>query len=128
MEPTIKKPFESGEPLSKSRLNNFIYSILDSFIAGNGIRLNKFSDKMIISATDTGGSRGSGNMVIPIVATLPPIPTRPQGETIKKIYVFWGDSSTIAGGTGDAQIWVCVPGDTRYYPLEKFTSKSGVPV
>ncbi len=131
----IKNPFQSGNsldkgtPLSADNINNLIYSFFDHIKAGLGIRVSRF-DKDIIISTDGGNGRGgTSSIYIPIVATLPEIPQdAPQGGKIRQIYVYWGDDDEIEGGTGDSQIWATTPGQTRYYPLEKFTSKSGVPV
>lgn len=63
------------------------------------------------------GSGGTGN--VPVVSSLPPIPTVYGSYQM----VFWTSS---AGGTGDDQPWWTYYGYSRWYP-SKFSTLSGAP-
>ena len=65
---------------------------------------------------------GLTGLDIPMVKSLPPCPD----SNVKM--VFWADIYTLEDGTGDNQIWVCYAPQTEYYPLQSYTSLSGVPI
>jgi hypothetical protein len=77
---------------------------------------------VLLGAGDGGTADESGDTMLEIVATLPPVPT--DEGAYKK--VFWGNSTVIDGGTGDNQAWTASWKDTRWYP-ERPTTKNGTP-
>ncbi len=86
---------------------------------GPGIRIRYEGDSVVISA-DLPRSVGGG-LVIPWVKELPEIPTNEQTTSI----VYWATSTQIEGATGDGQLWTASTGDTRWYPMNRFTDKAG---
>jgi hypothetical protein len=90
--------------------------------AGPGIRIRYEGDSIVIYA-DLPRPVGGG-LVIPWVKELPDIPTNEQTTSI----VYWATSTQIEGATGDGQLWTASTGDTRWYPLAKYTTEDGIPV
>lgn len=56
------------------------------------------------------------------VTHLPPIPDYGMRD------VYWISSEDNSSATGDGQIWRAYAGQDRWYPTQKFTSLSGIPV
>ena len=112
-----------GQPFASASLDNEQRRLSMMRIKGGpGIRIRHESDSVVISA-DLPRPVGGG-LVIPWVKKLPEIPT--DGQTTR--IVFWATSTQIEGATGDGQLWTASTGDTRWYPLAKYTKEDGVPV
>lgn len=108
-----------GQPFASASLDNEQRRLSMLRIKGGpGIRIRYESDSVVISADVPPSTSG---LSIPWVKELPAIPTTAQTTRI----VFWATSTQIEGATGDGQLWTASTGDTRWYPLAKFTEEGG---
>lgn len=111
---------QPGQPISARAENERHRLDLSRIAAGPGVRLTQSGDRLVISA-DAGRARGGGGLAIAWVTELPDIPTDEETTVI----VFWATSTQKEGGTGDGQLWTASTGDTRWYPLYRFTDEGG---
>jgi hypothetical protein len=102
--------------------NNQNRSILSKVVAGPGINIQQIGENIAISAT---GGWGTAGNTIPVVKTLPAIPT---GRSAGHQVVFWASAETLTDATGDDQVWETWGGEAEWYPQWKYTDRSGVPV
>lgn len=110
------KKFQALSSNDLVKLKNWIYNIVT---AGQGIRIERSNDRVIVHAETAGkGFGGMGGYNVGIVTALPAIPTSGMKE------VYWTSGG---GGTGDNQVWRAYAGQSVWYPTQKFTSKSGTP-
>jgi hypothetical protein len=114
----------SQNVLTANWINDVPRQIFARIVAGNGIQLQTLNDNLIINSTGSGSNGNSS--IIPIVAALPKIPTW-QG-TAQTITVYWADASRIDGGTGDNQLYSASYGASKYYPVERFSTKNCTPL
>jgi len=122
MRTIFKDKTNSGDMLSPAFINNQSRSAMQNIKSGNGLMVNQVGDDLLINQIP---QRRLLPFVIPCVAFLPPIPT--SGFR----YVFWVDANNVIDGvtgTGDNQIWVAYYGQEEYYPQQKYTSLSGIPL
>jgi hypothetical protein len=111
-----------GQPFASASLDNEQRRLTMMRIkAGPGIRIRYEGDAIVVSADVP---RAVSGLSIPWVSTLPEIPTTAQTTRI----VYWATSTQIEGATGDGQLWTASTGDTRWYPLAKYTTEDGIPV
>lgn len=119
-----------GDRLTRKLINDIPRHTLRMIRPGPGIRIVPTGDGVMISATQTNRPR-----ILPTsndlrrVLVLPPLPQLADGE----VRVFWLDATQGlaelgSAGTGDNQVWTCVYPQDRYYPQDKYTTLSGVPV
>lgn len=122
--------FAPGKPVSAEQMNRIIDTLAHRIVGdGKNIKVNAFPNgQIVISGTPSGGGGGATAIppgVLP-VPKLPPIPTSGKKE------VYWYGNPPPPGyttpGTGDNQVWVAYYLDTRWYPTQKTSSRSGIPV
>lgn len=121
--------FRQGQRVTARELNEIPRHTLRSIKAGPGIRIMPFGDTVSIMLDGPSGQKnvGGGDSLLRVLV-LPAVPTAPG--TVK---VFWLDSAQGTAelgspGTGDNQEWSCTYPQARYYPQDKYTTLSGVPV
>lgn len=123
--------FRIGDKLTRQGLNNIPRATLRMIRPGPGIRIMPTGDGISIATEPSqrpffGGGDGSQ---LTRVLELPALPVTAAGE----VRVFWlnaaqGLAEFGEAGTGDNQEWKCIYPQDRYYPMEKYTTLSGVPV
>lgn len=124
-----------GEPLTRQVINSIIPQALKSIFAGPGIRIVPTSDTICIMSDNKnsftpglgGGTGGGGGYSPAPVLSLPPLPSGGYNA------VFWcgvdsGQEFFEEDGTGDDQIWTCRYPQDRYFPQDKVTFLSGIPL
>jgi len=109
-----------NEPITHVFLAKIKNLILHSLVGGNGIRVSRMGENVIIE-TDTAprGLGSSGGANVSTVEALPAIPSSGMLE------VYW---TSTGAGTGDNQVWRAYAGQTSYTPTQKLSNNSGVPV
>lgn len=122
--------FRPGEKLTRDALNNIPRETLRAIHAGPGVRIMPTGDGISISTVQQQRKSVTDSGYIPRVLVLPALPTPETGLTLT---VFWldaaqGMSEKGEAGTGDNQKWECTYPQDRFYPQEKYTTLSGVPV
>lgn len=105
-----------GHAIKARDINSIPRTTADNLHPSQGVSKFQSGDAMVLNAAI---AKSKGGFAIPLVANLPPLPVTGCR------FVIWGNSTMIAGGTGDGQIWVATFGDTRWYPLYRMTSLSG---
>lgn len=113
-----------GSALDQRFFDRLARWVLTRIESGIGIRITPANGKIIINATSQPVARGAGGgMSCPWVTELPEIPTEP--ETTR--FVFWAGSDRKNGGTGDNGVWCASTGDSRWYPISRYTDEDGIP-
>ena len=113
-----KRRYQDGSKIQPSDLNDMPRRAVESIRSTSNTRVNRLGDNVTIK--NTGDIvRAAGGLNVAIVTELPAIPA--SGAK----FVFWTSAD---GGTGDNQIWVAFKGQTKYYPLQFYTTNSGIPL
>lgn len=106
-----------NQPVRARDIGNMPRETLSRLRNNSTTQISRYGENMLIK---TKGGEGAtfGNFSISTVKELPAIPT-----TGAK-FVIW---TSLDGGTGDNQIWATCAGATSWYPLFKYTTRSGIP-
>jgi hypothetical protein len=121
----IVKP---GEKIKANDINNLPKNILDKIKAGKNITIRRNNDRIVINSEGGGGGPvSSGGLEIEEVLELPPLDEANQSY-LDGWFVFWLSEESSEGGTGDDQIWTTRYPQRRWFPTQKFTTKSGIPI
>lgn len=117
-----------GEKIKASDINGLPKHILNNIRAGEGISLKRSNNNLIISAIAAPNRPGgSGGLVIEEVLDLPVLNEANQ-KYIDGWIVYWLSEAEEEGATGDSQLWMVRFPQRQWYPLQRFTAKSGVPI
>jgi hypothetical protein len=119
MERYEKRKYQDGSKVQPRDLNDMPRRATESIRSTHDTRVNRLGDNVTIKSAGGSDTSVASGLRIAKVLVLPSIPS--SGARM----VFWTSEGT---GTGDDQIWVAYAGQTAYTPMQRYTTKSGVPV
>ena len=119
MERFDRREFKRGSKLTAEDVNNIPRHANENIRSNTNTQVSRFGNNVMLRTKGGSASSIASGLRIETVLTLPAIPT--SGCRM----VFW---TSTGGGTGDNQVWMAYAGQTAYTPMQKYTTKSGVPV
>lgn len=100
---------QKGQPITARWLNQIKAMLLRSITGGSGILVQYHGDRIVISQADSIKAAGGGGSSIRVVDDV--FPAIPNSPTIIQT---------------PKQKWECYVGYTRWYPMSKYTTATGV--